>query len=130
MALPLIAFFVSTVVLPPPKLKDGTPAQSPAKPIASLPPSSSIPLPPSTQPDKTVTVPGLEDPSDPKLPPYFPLKLRRCQDQAERFFGCFEKNSIPNGDKDVARSAVVTCQQELLDYQKCMDAFVGPRAKR
>ncbi|KAJ1558567.1 hypothetical protein HK096_010050 [Nowakowskiella sp. JEL0078] len=67
---------------------------------------------------------------NPILPPYFPLKLKKCIVPADNFFACLEKNSIPNGEKDVARNAVVTCAEGLEEYKKCMERFVGPRASR
>ncbi|KAJ3292398.1 hypothetical protein HK104_005315 [Borealophlyctis nickersoniae] len=68
--------------------------------------------------------------ADPRLPPYFPLKLRKCQEVADTFFACFEKESFPNSDKDVARKAVTTCGEHLAAYQNCMEKFVGPKAPK
>ncbi|KAI9104715.1 hypothetical protein DFS34DRAFT_563134, partial [Phlyctochytrium arcticum] len=65
-----------------------------------------------------------------RLPDYFPLKLRKCTDVADPFFSCFERESLPNGDPDVARKALVTCRPQLEAYKKCMDKFVGPRAEK
>ncbi|TPX64373.1 hypothetical protein SpCBS45565_g05923 [Spizellomyces sp. 'palustris'] len=67
---------------------------------------------------------------EPLLPPYFPLKLRKCADVADTFFSCYERASLPNGDKDVARKAVTECSEQLAAYKRCMEKFVGPRAER
>ncbi|KAJ3159273.1 hypothetical protein HDU86_001876 [Geranomyces michiganensis] len=64
------------------------------------------------------------------LPPYFPLKLRKCAKVADTFFACFEKESFPNGDPAVGRKAVSTCSEPLAAYKACMEKFVGPRAER
>jgi hypothetical protein len=31
------------------------------------------------------------------LPPFFPLKTKKCADVAQVFFACYEKESFPNG---------------------------------
>eukprot|EP00842_Homolaphlyctis_polyrhiza_P002627 jgi/Hompol1/3365/HPOL_003224-RA len=62
------------------------------------------------------------------LPSYFPLKLRKCAAPADSFFTCFETESIPNGEADVARNAVSKCREQLIAYKECMDNFVGPKA--
>ncbi|KAJ3135107.1 hypothetical protein HDU89_007528 [Geranomyces variabilis] len=67
---------------------------------------------------------------DTTLPPYFPLKLRKCAQVADTFFACFEKESFPNGDPAVGRKAVATCAEPLAAYKACMEKFVGPRAER
>lgn len=66
---------------------------------------------------------------DVRLPGYFPLKKRACIEPSDEFFHCFSKNSIPNGDQDVARKAVIACKEQLELYKQCMDKFVGPRAE-
>ncbi|KAJ3391893.1 hypothetical protein HDU92_008739 [Lobulomyces angularis] len=58
------------------------------------------------------------------LPSYFPLKLKKCVDPADSFFSCFDTNSIPNGDKEVARKAVNICSKELQAYKKCMEKYL------
>ncbi|KAI8816771.1 uncharacterized protein EV422DRAFT_571524 [Fimicolochytrium jonesii] len=84
----------------------------------------------------SLTTPTTTAPSSPSaaaddlLPPYFPLKLRKCIDVADTFFACFEKESFPNGDPNVAREAVRKCAVPLDAYKACMEKFVGPRAER
>ncbi|KAI8899884.1 hypothetical protein BC833DRAFT_583960, partial [Globomyces pollinis-pini] len=64
------------------------------------------------------------------LPPYFPLKLRKCAIPADTFFACFEVESAPNGDVLAGRKALATCSKQLELYKQCMDKFVGPKAKK
>ncbi|KAI8610407.1 hypothetical protein BC830DRAFT_1069871 [Chytriomyces sp. MP71] len=59
------------------------------------------------------------------LPGYFPLKLKKCGDVSESFFGCFDFNSIPNGEKDVGRQALIKCKDQLELYKECMDRYKG-----
>ncbi|KAJ3395572.1 hypothetical protein HDU80_010288 [Chytriomyces hyalinus] len=61
--------------------------------------------------------------AEPRLPEYFPLKLKKCTDVSESFFGCFDFNTIPNGDKDVGRQALIKCGDQLKLYKECMDRF-------
>ncbi|KAJ3342314.1 hypothetical protein HDU83_006167 [Entophlyctis luteolus] len=58
-----------------------------------------------------------------RLPPYFPLKVKKCQDASDSFFDCFDFNSVPNGDKDVGRKALSKCGSQLQAYKACMDEF-------
>ncbi|KAI8844264.1 hypothetical protein BC829DRAFT_400424 [Chytridium lagenaria] len=58
-----------------------------------------------------------------QLPPFFPLKLRKCADVADTFFGCFDDNTVPNGDKDLGRKALETCQDKMKLYVACMSKF-------
>ncbi|KAJ3277002.1 hypothetical protein HDV01_000054 [Terramyces sp. JEL0728] len=67
--------------------------------------------------------------SEETLPPYFPLKTKKCAKVSEAFFDCYETESAPNGDKDVGKKALITCAQQLGLYKDCMDKFVGPKAK-
>ncbi|KAJ3286567.1 hypothetical protein BCR33DRAFT_665226 [Rhizoclosmatium globosum] len=59
------------------------------------------------------------------LPPYFPLKLKKCADVSDSFFDCFDFNSAPNGDRDVGRQALIKCGTQLKLYKECMDKFKG-----
>ncbi|TPX55956.1 hypothetical protein PhCBS80983_g04904 [Powellomyces hirtus] len=78
----------------------------------------------------SATAPLVDTGDDAVLPPYFPLKLRKCAEVADTFFACFEKESFPNGDPAVARKAVGRCTESLTAYKNCMEKFVGPRAER
>ncbi|KAJ3070413.1 hypothetical protein HDU98_006577 [Podochytrium sp. JEL0797] len=59
------------------------------------------------------------------LPPYFPLKLKKCADVTDSFFDCFDYNTVPNGDKDLGRKALLKCSTQLNLYKECMDRFTG-----
>ncbi|KAI8920647.1 hypothetical protein BC831DRAFT_478013 [Entophlyctis helioformis] len=65
---------------------------------------------------------------DQVLPPYFPLKLKKCTVPAETFFACFETESVHNGNPDAARDSLAKCSEHLKAYKECMDKFVGPKA--
>jgi hypothetical protein len=62
-----------------------------------------------------------------ELPPYFPLKTKKCAAVADHFFSCFEKESLPNGDVKVGSKALETCQEQLEAYKSCMDKFTTPK---
>ena len=61
------------------------------------------------------------------LPSYFPLKTKKCNDVAQVFFSCLDKESIPNGDPQVGKKAVLTCNQQLEAYKSCMNKFKTPK---
>ncbi|KAI9008030.1 hypothetical protein BC832DRAFT_402819 [Gaertneriomyces semiglobifer] len=65
-----------------------------------------------------------------RLPPFFPLKVKKCAEVADTFFACFEKNSLPNGDKEVGRKALMQCQEQLQAYEKCMERYLETRPGR
>jgi hypothetical protein len=62
---------------------------------------------------------------EPKLPDYFPLKLKKCAIPADDFFACFE-TSADNGDKN----ALLQCSAQLKLYKDCMDSLMQKRQKR
>jgi hypothetical protein len=65
----------------------------------------------------------------PKLPSYFPLKLKKCAIPADDFFSCFEENTT-NVSPNVGNEALLKCSKQLDLYKECMDASMKARKKK
>ena len=64
------------------------------------------------------------------LPPYFPLKVKKCAIVADAFFTCFDSNftgESPNSGFD----ALETCSAQLKAYKDCMQIhYVATRLNK
>ena len=58
-----------------------------------------------------------------RLPDFFPTYVPKCEDSAKAFFKCFEEEAKMKHPTDVesAPQALVTCQELLVTYTKCME---------